>query len=244
MAGLGRKRVAILPSHYIPWKGYFDIIHDVDVFVFHDDLQYTKDDWRNRNRIKTPEGVSWLTIPVGTSEHRRVCDVQLPVDASWSRAHWRQLEAAYRRAPHFHEYRDYFRRFYLDGHWKTLSDLNQALIIGISRDLLGLTTRFEQSSDYCLTDTKSAGVLELLAATHADVYISASAAKVRVTDEQFAEAGVEVVLKEHAGYPQYPQLNGPFCHEVTILDLLFNTGPMAPWFIWGWRYAAGRAAAA
>ncbi len=240
---LSTKRVAILQSNYIPWKGYFDIVHDVDVFVFHDDLQYTKNDWRNRNRIKTPDGVSWLTIPVGTSEHRRICDVQLP-DPSWARSHWRRIEATYRQAPHFHEYRDYFRRFYLGARWATLSELNQALIVGISRDLLGLTTRFEQSSDYCLTQTKGARVLELLAATHADVYVSGPAAKAYITDEQFAEAGITVAWKDYTGYPEYPQLNGAFCHEVTILDLLFNTGAMAPWFIWGWRYAAGRQAAA
>src|SRR6266700_2308559 len=88
------KRLAILQSNYIPWKGYFAIIHDVDEFVFHDDLQYTKQDWRNRNRIKTERGATWLTIPVGNSEKRRICDVELP-GGSWAADHWRRIAAAY-----------------------------------------------------------------------------------------------------------------------------------------------------
>ncbi len=229
-------RVAILQSNYIPWKGYFDIIHDVDLFVFHDDLQYTKGDWRNRNRIKTPGGVQWLTIPVGTDEHRRICDVPLP-DPGWAREHWRRLREVYRHAPHFAEYRDYFERFYLARRWTTLSEFNQALTRSIARDLLGLTTRFEQSTDYTLTRTKGGRVLELLEQTRADMYVSGPAAKAYITDEQFQAIGVRVEWKDYR-YPEYPQLHGAFCHEVTILDLLFHTGPMAPWYIWGWRAAS------
>ena len=108
------KKVAIVQSNYIPWKGYFDIIHDVDTFVFHDDLQYTKGDWRNRNRIKTPVGTRWLTIPVGTDEHRRICDVPLP-GREWARKHWRRIAAAYAAAPFFPRYRNFFEALYL-GH--------------------------------------------------------------------------------------------------------------------------------
>jgi len=81
-------KVAILQSNYIPWKGYFDIIHDVDLFVFYDDLQYTKNDWRNRNRIKTPNGADWLTIPVGEDSHRLICDVEIK-NPLWQTKHWK-----------------------------------------------------------------------------------------------------------------------------------------------------------
>lgn len=228
------KRVGIIQSCYIPWKGYFDIIRDVDLFVFHDDLQYTKGDWRNRNRIKTPHGECWLTIPVGTDEHRRICDVRLP-DGAWAQQHWRRIEAAYHRAPHFATYRAYFEQMYLGRRWKWLSELNQTTTIGIARDLLGITTAFTDSIPYCLSQHKGERVLELLAKTGADLYVSGPAARAYITDEEFLRAGITPVWKDYAGYPEYPQLYPPFSHRVTILDLLFHTGPAAAWHIWGWR---------
>jgi hypothetical protein len=228
------KRVGIIQSNYIPWKGYFDIIHDVDLFVFHDDLQYTKGDWRNRNRIKTAHGERWLTIPVGHDEHRRICDVRLP-DSKWARDHWRHIDAAYCQAPFYARYRDYFEALYRRTDWRWLSELNQALIIGISRDLLGITTAFTGSASFHLTHAKGTRVLELLAATGADAYVSGPAARDYLTDEAFAQAGIQAVWKDYSGYPEYEQIHPPFSHRVTILDLLFHTGPAAPWHIWGWR---------
>lgn len=238
------KRVAILQSNYIPWKGYFDIIHDVDLFVFYDDVQYTHADWRNRNRIKTPAGVRWLTIPIGKEpwdgpgprprDSRRICDVPLP-RTGWAAEHWRRISQAYRRAPHFADYRDYFESLYLGRTWTSLSALNQALVTGIAQDLLGLHTRFDDSRHYTLRETKGARILELLARTEAEVYVSGPAAKAYISDREFAERGIRVIWKDYLKYPEYPQLHGPFCHEVSILDVLFNAGASAPWYIWGWR---------
>lgn len=236
------KRVAAIQSNYIPWKGYFDIIHDVDEFVFHDDLQYTKGDWRNRNRIKTREGVRWLTIPVGASERRLIRDVVLPSPA-WARDHWRRIEASYRMAPHFAAYRGYFETLYLGRTWRWLSELNQAFITGIARDLLGSTTTFTDSMSLGLTRAKGDRVIEIVGRTRADEYVSGPAARAYITDETFAAAGVRVAWKDYGGYPEYPQLHGWFRHDVTILDLLFHTGPAAPWYIWGWRTGARVAAA-
>jgi WbqC-like protein len=234
------KRVAILQSNYIPWKGYFDIIHDVDTFIFYDDVQYTTRDWRNRNRIKTETGPQWLSIPVGSHVHRRICDVTLPADGSWTAAHWSRIERGYRNAPEFARYRQYFKSFYLGHTWTSLSELNQALVLGICRDLLGVTTHFEQSTDYAPTGTRGERIIDLLQQAGADVYVSGPAARAYITDETFAKAGIEVVWKDYTGYPEYPQLHGPFRHDVSILDLLFHVGPAAPWFIWGWRDAAAQ----
>jgi len=229
------KRVAILQSNYIPWKGYFDIIHDVDTFIFYDDVQYTARDWRNRNRIKTESGPQWLTVPVGSDRDRLIRDVVLPVGSAWTAEHWRRIERAYQNAPFFARYRPYFEAFYLKRSWRSLSELNQALIVGISRDLLGVTTRFEQSADYGLTSSKGERILELLAKTGADGYVSGPSARAYLSGEQCAAAGVTVMWKDYGGYPEYPQLHGAFQHDVTILDLLFHTGPSAAWHIWGWR---------
>src|SRR6476646_8546202 len=122
-------RVAVIQSNYIPWRGYFDIIHDADVFVFYDDVQYTVNDWRNRNRIKTANGVVWLTVPVGNQNDRRICDVEIH-DRAWSRKHRMTIEQSYKRAAHYQEYADFFHGMY-DRDWTSLSELNQTFITKI-----------------------------------------------------------------------------------------------------------------
>lgn len=238
------KRVAILQSNYIPWKGYFDIIHDVDTFIFYDDVQYTVRDWRNRNLIKTESGEQWLSVPVGNDRNRRICDVMLPADRGWAEEHWRRIVRAYRSAPYFEMYRPHFESIYLGGQWSHLAEMNQAMTEGISRDLLGITARFEHSTDYRLTGSKGDRILDLLRLSGATTYVSGPAARAYLSEQQFASAGVEAVWKDYTGYPEYPQLHGPFRHQVTILDLLFQVGPTAPWHIWGWRVGANKGVAA
>ena len=226
-----KKRVAILQSNYIPWKGYFDIIHDTDEFIFHDDIQYTKQDWRNRNRIKTAGGPIWLTIPVGQSEKRRICDVELP--EGWAEAHWRQIEATYRSAPCFEVYRSFFQDLYCRARWRYLADFNQHFIRAVSHDLLDLTTRFRDSREFRLLTSKQERVLDILRRVGADTYVSGPAGKNYLDPGRFAQEGIELVWKCYEGYPEYAQHHPPFCHNVTILDLLFHTGRDAPRFIWG-----------
>ncbi len=227
------KRVAILQSNYIPWKGYFDIIHDVDEFIFHDDLQYTKQDWRNRNRIKTPSGPAWLTIPVGDRESRLICEVELP-PTDWPRTHWHRIEESYSAAPHFETYRPCLEEIYLGRTWRLLSDLNQHLIRTIAQ-WLGITTRFRDSRELQLHGRKQDRVLEILEQLDADVYVSGPAARDYLDPQRFVDAKIELRWKDYSGYPEYPQFHPPFAHEVTVLDLLFHTGPEAAYFIWGWR---------
>ena len=97
-AACHRMKVVINQSNYLPWKGYFDLIHDADLFIFYDDLQFTKNDWRNRNKLKTPLGPAWLTIPVGKHLDRLICEVTLPAD-NWAQKHWQLIEEHYRAAP-------------------------------------------------------------------------------------------------------------------------------------------------
>ena len=137
-------RVAVLQSNYIPWKGYFDVIDSVDLFRFYDDLQYTKNDWRNRNKIETSKGPSWLTIPVGTDLHRLICEVELK-DPTWQEKHWTAFLHWYSATPHFAQYKKFFKEIYLGHHWNNLSVLNQFLIQSIARDCLGIRTAFADS---------------------------------------------------------------------------------------------------
>ncbi len=230
-----KKHVAVIQSGYIPWKGYFDIIHDCDLFIFYDDVQYTTRDWRNRNLIKSPDGLHWLTIPVGSSTDRLTCDVDLPSDNSWKEKHWKALFLYYKNAPFFENYAGFFEAVYTKLEWKTLSELNQYIIREIATGFLGIEVEFRNSSDYEPEGQKLDRLLDLLKKANADLYVSGPAAKDYVEEERFREEGIELVYKSYDDYPEYPQLFPPFEHKVSIVDLLFNKGDKAPYYIWGYR---------
>ncbi len=223
------KRVAVVQSNYIPWKGYFDIIAAVDEFVLYDDVQFTKNDWRNRNRIKTPKGVEWLSIPVGGDIHRRIRDVKLPA-THWRAQHWKTLEANYRQAPHFDELAATLRPFYLDCADAFLSAFNRRLIEAVCA-YLGIATMIRNSWDYALGTGKSERLADLCAQAGATEYLSGPSARGYIDERAFAERGVRIAWMDYSGYPEYPQLWGEFVHGVTILDLLFNCGKDAPRFM-------------
>ena len=226
-------KVAVIQSNYIPWRGYFDVIHDADVFVFYDDVQYTVNDWRNRNRVKTANGVVWLTIPVGNQNEYRICDVEIR-DRAWARKHWMTIEQAYRRAPAFAKYGDFFRGIYTQT-WESLSGLNQTLVRTIAADLLGIRTTIRDSREFNLHGTRGNRLLTLLQQIGATDYISGPAARKYIDVETYARAGVRVHSKDYRTYPEYPQLHGPFEPAVSVVDLLLNCGDRAPDYIWGYR---------
>jgi hypothetical protein len=228
------KKVAIIQSNYIPWKGYFDIIHDVGLFILDDNLQYTKHDWRNRNKIKAPQGVHWLTIPVGSNSHKLICEVEIK-DTYWANKHWRQIEHCYAKAPYFKRFESFLKYVYLEAKWDNLSALNHFLIKTIATDFLGIETEFKDSREYHTIGAKLDGLMDLLQKAEADVYVSGPAARNYIDEQRFVDSGIELVYKDYSGYPEYPQLFPPFEHQVSILDVLFNCGPDAPFFIWGWR---------
>ena len=215
------KRVAIVQSNYIPWKGYFDMIASVDEFILYDDMQFTKNDWRNRNRIKTPQGVQWLTIPAGDDIHRRIRDVAL--DSRWQAKHWKTLEANYRRAPHFAEVAAWLEPLYVARAHPDLSAANRCFIEAICA-YLRIPTRISNSWDYDLGEGKTERLARLCLQAGATEYVSGPAAKEYIDGAVFAGSGIELTWFDYAGYQPYPQLWGPFAHDVSVLDLLFNCG--------------------
>jgi hypothetical protein len=223
-------KVAILQSNYIPWKGYFDIIGSADLFVFHDNLQYTKGDWRNRNKIKTPKGVEWLTIPCGTNENRLICEVKL-TNSDWQKKHWHLIQTHYAKAPYFKNFSNFFEVIFLSKRWENLSDLNQHIIKSISTEILSLKAQFVDSRVYDLKLAKGDRVIELLKKLGATTYISGPTAKSYLNEASFANEGISLKWMDYSGYPEYPQLNPPFIHTVSIIDLLFNTGSDAASFM-------------
>jgi hypothetical protein len=219
------KRIAIVQSNYIPWKGYFDLIAAVDEFILYDDAQFTKNDWRNRNRIKTPAGPAWLSIPVGPAIHRRIRDVAV-VGTDWRTRHWKTLQANYGRAPGFSETADWLEPIYLAGGETALSAINRRFIEAICARL-DIRTRISWSWDYRLDGDRVERLAGLCEQAGADAYLSGPAARQYLDEEVFRRRGITVGWFDYAGYPTYPQLWGDFCHEVSVLDLLFNCGSQA-----------------
>jgi hypothetical protein len=225
---VGAKRVAIIQSNYIPWKGYFDIINQVDEFILYDDRQYTRRDWRNRNLIKTGHGLHWLTIPVHVKgRYKQRIDETLISDPEWVDRHWKTIEQAYSTAPHFKTYRDEIAALYAASVETRLSEVNRRFLEAISR-LLGIRATFAWCTDYEASGARTARLVSLCRSAGAGVYLSGPAARAYIDEALFREAGIELTYMDYSGYPEYPQLNGPFEHGVTILDLLFNVGADAP----------------
>lgn len=222
------KRVAIVQSNYIPWKGYFDLIAAVDEFIVFDDVQYTRRDWRNRNKIKTPAGTRWLSVPVKVRGryHQTIRETEIDGDA-WAKKHWRSLAQNYRRARHYEQIAAHLEDIYRSCGFAFLSELNCALIETVC-SLLGIDTHIAHSRDYELRDGRSERLAHLCEQAGADCYVSGPTAKSYLDESVFHDRGIAVHWFEYHGYEPYPQLWGAFVHEVTVLDLLFNCGDDAP----------------
>jgi hypothetical protein len=149
--------------------------------------------------------------------------------------HWKTLQQFYGKTPYFKYYQPFFEGFYLGHQWRNLSEMNHYLIRTISSELLGIKTEFQDSRDYQLQGQKLDRLMSLVCQTGATRYISGPAAKSYIEPVRFSHADIELLYKDYSGYPEYPQRFPPFEHSVSILDLLFNVGPDAPWYMWGWR---------
>lgn len=225
------KRVFITQSNYIPWKGYFDAINFADEFVLLDEVQYTKHDWRNRNRIVTRQGIQWITIPVSVKDlYHQTINQTLVSSPVWAKKHWGTFQANYARAPHFQRYAERFETLYLTLNERHLSRINEIFIREIS-EILGIETTIRRCESLGMVDGKNERLIDLCDKVGADIYLSGPAARSYLDESLFAEAGIRVEWLDYSGYREYEQLQDGFEHGVTILDLLFNTGPNAPLYM-------------
>ena len=224
------KKIAILQSNYIPWKGYFDIIASVDEFIFYDEMQYTSRDWRNRNKIKTANGLKWLSIPVNNKGHQitglKINEVKI-TDNSWVKSHWETIKLTYSKTPYFKEYKTLFEDLYLSClDEEFLCNVNYKFITAIN-NLLGITTKLSFDKDYGIIEGKTERLLDLVKKAQGTEYLSGPAAKDYIQPEIFSNNKIKLSYMDYSNYPEYQQLYPPFEHGVTILDLLFNCGPYA-----------------
>lgn len=224
------KKVAILQSNYIPWKGYFDLINSVDEFIIYDTAQYTKNDWRNRNKIKTPNDLLWLTIPVSIkSLNQKIFETTIAKN-NWNVKHYKTIQQYYRKAKYYKEYIEFFEDLYLTCNYNSLSEINHKFILAFN-SLLGIKTKISWSSDYELIDGKSERLLHLCKQTDANIYLSGPAAKGYLDESIFSDESIKIEWMDYSGYKEYNQLNLPFEHGVSLIDLIFNEGPNATKFM-------------
>lgn len=226
MVGKGNAmRVGVIQSNYIPWRGYFDFIDDVDLFIFYDDVQYTKGTWRNRNRIKSANGLQWITVPVKHDRlAKRIDETRIDASRKWQVKHLKSMRASYGRAPHLAPYLDQYAEIIHAGH-EILSDLNVALCKWIM-GALGIKTTVRMSREYKLSGTKTERLIDLLTQVGASRYLSGPAGRAYLDGDLFRAHGITLEYKSY-DYAPYPQLWGEFDGAVTVLDLLFHTGPEA-----------------
>ena len=208
------KKIAILQSNYIPWKGVFDMMNKVDTFVFFEDVDFTKRDWRTRNKIKTSEGEVWLTIPVKkASRGTKIYEIEISQDENWQEKHYKTITQYYKKAKYFEDYKWLLEKVYLEKKWTNLSEFNIFTNILIAKDLN-------------TTGAKDDKLIEIVKTLKGDYYLSGPAAKDYIVNEKFEKNKIKLAYIKY-GYPEYPQINGEFNHFVTVLDVLFNTGKEA-----------------
>jgi hypothetical protein len=228
---VSQKKLGIIQSNYIPWKGYFDIINSVDEFILYDDAQYSKGSWRNRNQIKTAQGLKWLTVPVALRSNLgiKIRDVKI-ADSQWAKKHWGSLVTNYSAAPYFSEFGPLIHSIY-EKPFAFLSDLNFEFITLICK-ILEIKTKITWSSEYPINDEDSnLKLLSYCKKTGSNSYLSGPSAKAYIDLSVFDKNSITVSYYDYDNYPEYPQLFGPFVQNVSVLDLIFNTGASAKTYL-------------
>lgn len=218
------KNVIITQSNYIPWKGYFDAISISDEFVVYDDMQYTKRDWRNRNLIKTQQGLKWLTIPVEVKGNffQKINETKI-ADKNWNKQHWDILKQAYSKSKKYSETKDFVENLYRSISFDYLTEVNVHFITEICA-YLKIDINLKMSSDFVLNEERSQRLLDICLKLNATDYYSGPAAKAYMDEKIFEDAKIGVHYLDYSNYLEYEQLNPPFEHGVSILDLIFNEG--------------------
>ncbi len=223
-------RVAAIQSNYLPWKGYFDIINDVDIFVFYDEVQYTKNDWRNRNQICTTNGRQWLSIPVAKDAVKlKISEVPLVREVNgkdWQLLHHKTLTLSYGGAPQFEQMKAFIDDIYLKHNWTNLAELNR-FIIGRVCQNLGITTSLRDSKEFRLPDGKIERLLELLVRLKTTTYLTGPSGREYLEPfrDLFSANGITIEYKTYPEYPSYSQLSPTWENHVSIIDMIANV----PW---------------
>ena len=207
---------------YIPWLGYFDKLSKSDIHIFFDDAEYSKNNLFNRNKIKTPQGAIWLTVPIKYKSGLPINKTKIDNSSVWQEEHWKTLNANYARAPHFKKYSDIFFKKIYSQDWEFLSDLTIEMN-KIIADLLEIKVKFMKSSDLNVEGKRNEKLINLCKKAEADVYLSGQGARVYMDENLFLLNNIKVIYQEFQ-HPAYEQLWGDFIPNLSAFDFLFNCG--------------------
>lgn len=224
---MGSKTVVIMQPTYCPWLGYFDLMDQCDVFVLLDSVQFDRRSWQQRNRLKSPQGPCWLTVPVFSKGKRdqAICAVAIDRSRAFPEAHVRTIQHLYAKAPYYATYREGLEAIMRKGH-QLLADLNVDLVQWLRRTL-GIRSELIRSSSLEVRGQKADLLLEICRALGAGRYLSPSGAQAYLTEHNpFVADGIELLYHGYV-HPTYRQLHGPFIPHLSILDLLLNEGPQS-----------------
>lgn len=216
--------IVILQPGYLPWLGFFDQMLRSNIFVYYDDVQYDKHGWRNRNRIKSAEGPTWLTVPVlNSGRHgQRICDVAIDNRSPWARKHVKTIAQSYAKAPHLTSYLPQLEKLLLRD-WESLVELDLATVALMCK-WLGIEKQIVRSSLLGITGNQSRRLLDICKRFGAECYLSGDSAQDYLDQSLFSQEGVQIEWQSYK-HPAYRQLHGEFVPYLSALDLILNLGP-------------------
>jgi len=220
-------KIAIMQPTYLPWIGYFDLMDQVDAFIFLDDIEFSKQSWQQRNRIKTNQGELWLTVPVkNKNKTQLIKEIRIDNNQKWQKKQFKTIELNYKKSQHFNKYKCFLEKLYCSEN-DNLTELNIKLILWVKEKLM-LNCKIIKSSELELgKGNKVERLIKICQKFKSDEYLSPLGSKEYIEKNNlFEKHGIKLKYQNFV-HPEYTQLFGDFLPYMCILDLLFNEGEKA-----------------
>ena len=215
--------IAIHQPQYLPWLGYFDKMDQADAFCYLDNVQFKKNEWQNRNRLKTAQGWQWLTVPVRYRFPQKIIEVTINTAVKWQRKHRQALSTNYQKAPYFDDYYPILESAFRQD-FETIADLNIHMVTQI-RAILGINSKpVVRASELSLSEDPTGRLIDICNHFGGDTYLAGQDGANYMDMEQFDRSGIKVATQVF-DHPHYPQCFGDFKSHMSIVDLIFNCGP-------------------
>lgn len=226
IAGLAAQQqtrtLAVLQPGYLPWLGFFEQVKRASTFVIYDDVQFDKNGWRNRNRIKGNSGPIWLTVPVHGSTSQKICEVRIDNKLPWRRKHLSSIEMNYKKAPYYELYMPRLKEIFAQD-WDFIAELDMVLIEQLCK-WLEIGTPLVRSSSLTVAGDRNSKLVNLCKTFNCQTYFSGAAAQDYLDQDLFKGEGIQVEWQDFK-HPVYQQMHGEFIPFLSVLDLLLNCGP-------------------
>jgi len=215
--------ITIHQPAYLPWLGLLHKIALSDIYVFLDNVQFGKNSFTNRNKIKINKEAVWLTIPILLKNHlkKRIKEIEIDNFMDWRKKHWKSILLNYKKAPYFDKYSDFFEDIY-KREWNFIADLDEYMLKWFLKEL-GVKTKFVRASEMDCKGSKSNLILNICEQLKADLYVSGAFGADYMKKEKFNEQGIKVYFQDYK-HPVYPQADHNFLSYLGIIDLMFNCG--------------------